>query len=415
LTRNQALFSEQDEPESVPSTNTVTIQENTGDEDELTGVMPYGSVLYFLKERHIYGLTFVRQPIIDSSVQLIASRGCVNNRSWVLHEGMAYLLDELGIYRFDGRSPTTISEPIQDLFKDGSLDWANKKWFFSGCDPVRSLIYFYGKFAADSSTRPKRALVWNTRTETWSVDKHVWEIGGGSIIRISNQARFLVGIENDIVLATGQGTSDVVAAVRGTATAGTTTTITDSTQAWSTNAYADAPVSVVAGTNKGYQGRISSNTGTVLTVTPAMDAAADTTTVYLIGGIQWNWKSGLFEFPRTEQWSKRSLRLVYSPTTNNNTLDASFFRNHEATAFNMRVAQNQGTGVTTGASSSRVVVDLKKTRSVLENDPGFKEFQFPGVTDDRGQMARWMSMELLGAQGQDAITLYNVELEGVAQ
>jgi hypothetical protein len=377
--------------------------------------MPYGSTLYILKERHIYGLTFVRQPIIDASVSLIAARGCVNNRSWVLHDGLAYLLDEKGIYRFDGKGAEPISEPIQDLFRDGSLDWANKKWFFAGCDPVRHLIYFYVGFAGDSSTRPKRALVWNVRTETWSVDKHVWEVGGGCITKISSQSRFLVGIENDLILATGQGTSDVVAAVRSTATGGTTTTIADTTQSWTVNAYADAPVGIVSGVNKGYQGRVVSNTGTVLTVTPAMDASPTATSVFVIGNITANLKTGLMEFPRSETQEKRSLRVIYSPTTNNNAIDLKFYKNHETSAFNMRVAQNVGTGVTAVASDGRVTMDIKATRSSLGTDAGFKEFAFPGLTDDRGQAARWVAMEMLMNQGQDQITVHALELDGMVQ
>ena len=415
VVRNQLYFSEQDEPESVPSVNTITIQENTGDEDEITGLMPFGSALYVLKERHVYSLTFVRQPIIDAAVQLVCARGCVNNRCWVTHEGLAYLLDESGVYRFNGQNAEPISEAIQDLFRGSTLDWANKKWFFAGVDPVRHLVYFYVGFAADSSTRPKRALVWNVRNETWTVDKHVWELGGACVARISSKARMLVGIENDLVLASGEGTSDIVSAVRFTATGGSTTTIADSAQSWTTNAYADAPVGIVSGTGKDYIGRVTSNTGTTLTVTPSIGATPDTTTVAVIGGIQWNLKSGLLEFPRSENWQKRSLRLTYSPTSNNTSLDFKLYKNHESTAQTMRVAQDLGTGVTTTASDSRIVCDLKASRSSLETDPGFKEFQFGGLADDRGQAPRWFACEMQGFGGADQITIYSLEVDGAAQ
>lgn len=410
-TRNQLYFSEADEPESVPSINTITIQENTGDEDEITGLMPYGSALYVLKERHVYSLTFVRQPIIDAAVHLVASRGCVNNRSWVYHEGMAYLLDEQGVYRFNGYKAEPISEQIQDLFRGGTLDWANKKWFFAAVDPARHLIFFHVGFTADSSTRPKKSLVFNTRNETWSVDEYCWELGGACVSRVSGQARLLLGSQDDVVLAYS-GTSDMVTAVRGTATDATSTTLTDTTQTWATNAYAGAPVGIVSGTGKGQLRCVVSNTATQLNLDAAWTTTPDTTSVYLLGAIEWSHKSGLLAFVRSEDQNKRSVRLTYLPTTNPNILFAQLYKNHDAAAMDMRVDQDQGTGISTVAGSPSVCMDLQSTRSTLEADPGFKEFEFSGLTDDRGQAARWLGVEIGGFQGSEQITIYDLAVDG---
>jgi len=413
VTRNQLYFSEADEPESVPSINTITIQENTGNEDEITGLMPYGSALYVLKERHIYSLTFVRQPIIDAAVHLVASRGCVNNRSWVYHEGMAYLLDEQGAYRFNGYKAEPISEPIQDLFRGTTLDWANKKWFFAAVDPARHLIFFHVGFTADASTRPKKSLVYNTRNESWSIDEYCWELGGACVSRISGQARLLLGSQNDSVLAYS-GTSDCVAALRGTVTNGTSTTIADSTQSWTTNAYADAPVAIQSGTGKGQIRTVVSNTATQLNIDDAWTVTPDSTSVYLLGAIEWSYKSGLLGFVRDEDWNKRSVRLTYQPTVEPNLLFAQLYKNHDSAPMNMRVDQDKGTGISTVAGSQQICVDLKSARSTLEDDPGFKEIQVGGLTDDRGQASRWMAVELNGFQATEQITIHNLAVDGAA-
>lgn len=69
---------------------------------------------------------------------------------------------------------------------------------------------------------------------------------------------------------------------RGTATAGGGSTLTDSGQAWTTNAFASQKLSIVWGTGKGQIRTISSNTGTVLTVSAAWTTQPSTDSVYMI-------------------------------------------------------------------------------------------------------------------------------------
>ena len=68
----------------------------------------------------------------------------------------------------------------------------------------------------------------------------------------------------------------------GLATAGASGTLTDSTQAWTTNFFANSTVSIVSGTGVGQTKTISSNTGTVLTVSGTFSPAPDSTSYYRI-------------------------------------------------------------------------------------------------------------------------------------
>jgi hypothetical protein len=65
------------------------------------------------------------------------------------------------------------------------------------------------------------------------------------------------------------------------ATAGSTTTLTDSTQAWTVNAFANKVVTIVAGTGAGQSAIITSNTTTALTF-PALSTAPDATSTYRV-------------------------------------------------------------------------------------------------------------------------------------
>lgn len=66
-----------------------------------------------------------------------------------------------------------------------------------------------------------------------------------------------------------------------TASAATSTTLTDSTQAWTTNQYAGYEVIIIAGTGSGQRRIVTSNTATALTV-PAWTTTPDTTSTYAI-------------------------------------------------------------------------------------------------------------------------------------
>lgn len=72
--------------------------------------------------------------------------------------------------------------------------------------------------------------------------------------------------------------------VNGTATAGGASTLTDGAKTWPTNGWANSQVRIVSGTGLGQIRTISSNTGTVLTVSSAWTTTPDATSVYRIEG-----------------------------------------------------------------------------------------------------------------------------------
>lgn len=88
------------------------------------------------------------------------------------------------------------------------------------------------------------------------------------------------GTDGQLVSTMGSATGFAT----GTATAGTSTTLTNSAKAWGTNMCANYQVRITAGTGKGQIRAIASNTGTVLTVSTAWTETPDATSVYSIEG-----------------------------------------------------------------------------------------------------------------------------------
>jgi hypothetical protein len=410
--RNQIYYSEVDEPESVHAANTIIVQENTGDDDEITGLMPYGSYLYVLKNRHIYRLGFFAQPKIDVSVTLAAHRGCVSNRCWARFEESAYLMDQAGIYQFASSGAKPISQPIQDLFRDGTIDWSLSKWFFAHADPVQGVVRFFVKYTSDTGTRPKRWLEYNVRSDQWTTGVSLMEFGGSCLADISGRTRVIVGGENDCTYLFAEGYCDHVAsATRGTVTSATGTTLTDSTASFSAEVV-ESTVAIIAGTGKGQIRRITSRTSTQLTVA-TWDTTPDSTSVYLVGAIPWTYRTGLFRVPNDVGQVDMSLSLTYKPTTNDNSLDIRRYLNHATTAANNELATDFGSGITTTQDDPNAVLDMKSARVTGSTASGFERFPFPGRSESESQGVKFIGLETRGFAGTEPITTFEWLIEGI--
>lgn len=196
---NTLLYSEIDEPESVPPENELILQENSGEPDKIVALVPLSSALLVVQQAHLYRLTYVAQPVLDAAVILACNRGALNSRCWGIIGGVAFLVDSLGAYAFDGQNEETISIAVDDYWRDKVIDFSKAHLFHVRCDPQSRVMRFYYCKTGDAS--PTRALCYCVATKAWweetyphsatastglvigSAYESVQGTGGGAIVR----------------------------------------------------------------------------------------------------------------------------------------------------------------------------------------------------------------------------------------
>jgi len=162
---NTLMYSEIDEPESVPAANEIVVQENIGDSDKIVALIPFGSQLLVAQQSHIYALAYVAQPVIDASLRLVGYRGVLNKSCWAVVGGVAFMADSFGIYAFDGQSEGAISVPVDDYWRDGKIDFTQADKFHLMGDLSERVVRFFYCQAGD--TEPTRALCYSMATKSW--------------------------------------------------------------------------------------------------------------------------------------------------------------------------------------------------------------------------------------------------------
>lgn len=80
-----------------------------------------------------------------------------------------------------------------------------------------------------------------------------------------------------------------IAVAAGSATSGGASTLTDSTKAWTVNAFAGYSVEILSGTGAGQWRRVLSNTATQLTISPAWTVQPIAASVYSLYGWTFPW------------------------------------------------------------------------------------------------------------------------------
>jgi hypothetical protein len=206
---NTLMFSEIDEPESVPSVNELVLQENTGDQDKIVALIPFGSMLVIAQARHLYRLMYVSQPVIDASITLMGYRGLLNKRCWSSFEGAVFCVDSFGMYAFDGGDMKPLSAPVDDYWRDGIIDFSKSARFFVQADPVSRVVRFHYCKSGDDAI-PPRALCYSLATQAWWEEVYGTGVGSAAVIGIGGQQRLIVGTQEGTVLKANSGLTDAV-------------------------------------------------------------------------------------------------------------------------------------------------------------------------------------------------------------
>lgn len=162
---NSLLYSEVDEPESVPDANELVVQENTGESDRVVALVPLGANLLVVQTAHMYRLTYVAQPVIDASMILVSNRGVLHGRCWASMGGVVFLVDSQGMYAFDGQNEEPLSIAVDNYWRDGSIDFSKSHKFHVAADAQTKTVRFY--YCASGDTDTVRALCYCVATKAW--------------------------------------------------------------------------------------------------------------------------------------------------------------------------------------------------------------------------------------------------------
>jgi hypothetical protein len=184
---NSLYYSEIDEPESVPAANELVVQESTGNPDAMVALVPLGSALLLVQSQHIYKLMYVAQPVIDAAIMLVAYRGVLNNRCWDVMAGVAFFVDSIGMYAFDGNQEQAISAPVDDLWRNGTIDFSKSDKFHVASDHLTRTVRFY--YCRANDAEPTRALCYCSATQAWWEEVYPDAVTAAVFVSLSGQRR----------------------------------------------------------------------------------------------------------------------------------------------------------------------------------------------------------------------------------
>ena len=205
-------FSGVQEYESVPAENQLILQNAGHEADVITGLMPMGGVLYVGQRRSVVRVTVGDQPLLSSSAVPAVQRGLLNDRCWDQFEGLAYIVDSMGMYAFDGSSAEPLSEPVSTFWTDPVVDFAKSRWFFVRVNPRERVARFYFCQTGQSGDFPRSALCFSLTTKAWWLETYAVSASCGTRTQSGGQQSELLGSENRL-LRTGVGLTDAGTAI----------------------------------------------------------------------------------------------------------------------------------------------------------------------------------------------------------
>lgn len=321
-------------PESYPVTNYLPVQPDDGDEASGIGIL--GQYWFLGKRKSIY-LVAGDSPIefaarrIDSSVGVCSHWGIANDQN-----GNIIFPHESGVYITDGSKCVELSKDIRNMFLGtGNYPWKINKQYIDLChgvyDPIENCYLLwvpsndYMESGLDSTICDKvlrydfndiivegssYKIGWTWDDIPATVSAIIKDQYGNPEVWFGDAWGF---VKKFSITATNDGVGSGADTRRGTVTSATVNTLTMATAAFYTtgSGLQGVFVHILSGTGAGQIRRITSNTGTQLTVTPNWGTTPDTTSVFGIGAMHSYRKTKQYDFGTLDEKTIRRARLVF--------------------------------------------------------------------------------------------------------
>lgn len=419
--RRRIYYSAVDEPESVRANDYIVPAD---DGEDYSGGFSYRKDLFVTEPNRMWRLftTSMQGRVSENTkpgvgIQHAVYRGCVNNRCHVRSNEIVYLMDQDGVYAFDGGGIKDISPPIQNFFREDRINWSASEFFFATADDDAELIAFH--VSLGDGYLPHFALVYHTGRERWEcIEDYPWKMGAATTAMVLGRWRTLYGSEYGKFFIS-EGTLDGPSGertIRGTATAASKICIVDdsSDAVLPTSGVVGASLALVAGPGNGERSRVVSSSSGILTVKQPFWEHPTTSTEYQVGGVTWSAKTGIYQFSAEPAKQPREIVLVAEPTVESASLDVRRYLDHASVPEDYVVDEDLGLGVSIDRDTPNASMNLKRVQS-RGTFSGRRHWKLDGFTHQRLDNGRYVQVELRGAQGMDAVKVYGMILGGVTE
>lgn len=439
---NTILYSEVDEPESVPDINELILQQNSRDSDAITALMPFGPTMMVMQSRSSYSLTFAKQPLLDAQVTPVAYRGAINQRCWDILDGTAYILDQYGVYAMTSSGQVApLSQAVDDIFCT-KMDLSKGRWFFVSSDPVTRIVRAFIAVKGDGSAGyPTRAMCYHIDSKTWWEERYPQRLSGVCGARLSNgDNRVVYGGRGGLYLL-NSGSCDlargaIIQTVITEAGSGYTKPPIVKTNVNGSGAEFRAAIDTnghltaiwITAMGYGYVGGAPDNTlyisppdtpggtqATAIFVSTPLNADTPVFTPY-------RFKTGAMEYvtdsqePKAAATNSRSVQLTYRPQPSSCELAMRLYYNNSPHPRPNVVPRDRGVGFTSNTVDSGGRLDMAANTIKYGDDTGVATAFLSGRSmDDIASSDRAVAVELSGARKTtEPVVIYALEAGGTA-
>lgn len=408
-------YSEPGEPESWPEANGFSVPDD-GDGDRITGLFSSGGYLYVVMERHVYRVVIQGTPQSGGTTFMVARRGCINNRCIVQVEDAAYMLDRGGVFSLGADDLCKhISSPVQPLFRSGGsspvqIDWSADTRLWHGhadiqWETIRWFVSVVGRSQIDT------AICYNYRSGSWWIERYPWSVSSSSLSSIGGALTVIAGSEARSVIAmwssSGGDIQPESGTIFGTVSSADETTITDESAAFGSS-LAGCTVTISHGTGEGQTRIISDSTADTITVVKSWDTVPDSTSEYVIGGIQWKWDTPWMRLSGDQTGNPRAIEILYSPTQNASYVDSvSRFDNNQNPRAWYYSSSDDGVSTQSGSPKMRFSTESRDYRS------GYSLKRIDGHMDEQAYGDLFVSHSFSGVKGSEPISIRRITIDGV--
>lgn len=310
-------------------------------------------------------------------VPLRSRRGALGFRCVANVNGVVYGMDQYGVWASTGGEPHDITKGIKGSWR--ALDFSQRNNFWIGYDPTYNQLSFF--VVESGQTYPNTRFVYDLDRADWIGTKPHPTAAYLCGVTLPDSLLSLRLMFFQSLVSTGKcyayfdqiGTTlgaPPTGTIKGTATAGTATTITDSGASFTTagEGLKGVPVTIVRASNGSEETRvILSNTATVLTTTEFAGVAPTATDAYKIGGPPTRYITGRLSFgdPVRKKYVNGFWLWVRSSTTAVD-LKVRCYYNGAGTATNYASTRAEEDGVSYTASRPDATINPGATSANSE-------------------------------------------------